>query len=60
MGMSGAAARTGEFSKKENINIKRKRTERIEKAIKITRRKETMKLMYKSLEKMRKYRLFTI
>ena len=58
--MSGAAARTGEFSKKENINIKRKRTERIEKAIKITRRKETMKLMYKSLEKMRKYRLFTI
>ena len=58
--MSGAAARTGEFSKKENINIKRKRTERIEKAIKITRRKETMKLMYKSLENMRKYRLFTI
>ena len=58
--VSGAAARTRDFSKKENGNIKRKIAGRIENTIKITRRKETIKVMYGSLEKMRKYRIFTI
>ena len=58
--MSGAAARTGDFSKKENVNIKRKITGRIGNTIKTTRRKETIRLPYGSLEKMRKYRIFAI
>ena len=57
--MSGAAARTGDFSKKEKENTKRKITNKIENTIKITRRKETIRLPYGSLEKMRKYGIFT-